>query len=87
MADGVDTQITADGKFSLSARYMLEGIDRSGMECRMFIENNGTSIDNCKPKIYTDSKELSFLENADLTAYVECVEEGVVVRIYGEIKM
>ena len=87
VADGVDTQITADGKFSLSARYMLEGIDRSGMECRMFIENNGTSIDNCKPKIYTDSKELSFLENADLTAYVECVEEGVVVRIYGEIKM
>ena len=85
VADGVDTQITADGKFSLSASYMLEGIDRSGMECRMFRENNGTSLDNCKPKIYTDSKALSFLESADLTSCVECVEEGVVVRIYGEI--
>ena len=82
IADGVDTQITAGGSFTLSARYMLEGTDRSGENCRLFIENNGTSLDNCVPKIYTDSKELAFLESARLTADVECVANGVVVRIY-----
>ncbi len=82
IADGIDTQITAGGKFTLSARYMLEGTDRSGEKCRLFIENNGTSLDNCTPKIYTDSKELAFLESARLTADVECVANGVVVRIY-----
>ena len=82
VADGIDTQITTADSFSLSARYMLEGTDRSGMNCRMFIENNGTSLDNCVPKIYTDSIELAFLEGAQLTADVECVENGVVVKIY-----
>jgi len=82
VADGIDTQITTTDGFSLSARYMLEGTDRSGKSCRLFIENNGTSLDNCVPKIYTDSEELAFLENAKLTADVECVENGVVVKIY-----
>lgn len=82
VADGVDTQITSADGFSLSARYMLEGTDRSGKQCRLFIENNGTSLDNCIPKIYTDSDELAFLEKARLTADVECVKNGVVVRIY-----
>ena len=82
VADGVDTQITTADSFSLSARYMLEGIDRTGKKCRMFIENNGTSLDNCVPKIHTDSEELAFLENSVLTAKVECVENGVIVKIY-----
>lgn len=82
IANGVDTQIITPNNFSLSARYMLEGIDRSGKKCRLFIENNGTSLDNCVPRIYTDSAELAFLENARLKAGVECVENGVVVRVY-----
>lgn len=82
VADGVDTQLTTRDGFSLSARYMLEGTDRSGNKCRVFIENNGTSLDNCRPKIYTDSKELAFLQNAELTASVECIENGVVVSIF-----
>lgn len=82
VADGIDTQITTADHFSLSARYMLEGTDRSGKPCRLFVENNGTSLDNCVPKIYTDSKELSFLENAKLASDVECVKNGVIVRIY-----
>ena len=82
VSDGVDTQITTVEGFSLSARYMLEGTDRKGERCRLFIENNGTSLDNCVPKIYTDSKELAFLENVKLAASVECVENGVVVKIY-----
>lgn len=82
VANGVDTQITTADGFTLSARYMLEGTDRSGKSCRMFIENNGTSLDNCIPKIHTDSQELAFLETARLKAEVECVENGVVVKIY-----
>ena len=82
VSDGVDTQITTKGSFSLSARYMLEGVDRSGRKCRLFIENNGTGLENCRPKICTDSEELSFLENAELKARVECVENGVIVRIF-----
>ncbi len=82
VAYGIDTQITTNERFSLSARYMLEGLDYNGKKCRIFIENNGTSLENCKPKIYTDSEKLLFLENAELTANVECVENGVIVYIY-----
>lgn len=49
---------------------------------RLFIENNGTSLDNCRPKIYTDSEALAFLENAELTAKVECTEKGVIIRVF-----
>lgn len=82
VADGVDTQVSTIDGFTLSARYMLEGTDRSGNKCKLFIENNGTSLENCKPKIYTDSEELAFLETAELMAKVECVENSVVVSIF-----
>lgn len=82
VTNGVDTQITTKTGFSFSARYMLEGFDLSGNKCRLFIENNGTSLENCRPKIYTDSRELAFLETAELKAKAECVEDRVVVSIY-----
>ena len=81
IANGVDTQITTKNGFSLSARYMLEGTDYNGKKCRLFIENNGTSLDDCRPKIYTDSEALAFLENAELAAKVEYIENGVSVSI------
>lgn len=83
ICNSVDTQIKKkDGSFSLSARYMMEGTDGSGNKCRLFIENNGTSMDDCKPKIYTDSAELSFLEKSELSATVDCEKNGVIIRIY-----
>lgn len=82
VGQSVDTQIARKDGFSLSARYMLEGTDFNGEKCRVFIENNGTSTDSCNPTVYTDSKALSFLEAAELSAVVECVEGGVIVRIY-----
>jgi len=82
VVNGFDKQVATADCFSLSARYMLEGTDRSGKSCRLFIENNGTSLDNCVPVIYTDSEELAFLESAKLKAEAECVENGVIVRIY-----
>ncbi len=80
--DGVDTQYITESSFTLSARYMLEGTDCGGKACRLYIENNGTSMDSCKPKIVTDSRELAFLETADLLARVEGGEGGVIVKIY-----
>ena len=82
VAEGIDTQIISDSSFSVSARYMLEGTDCLGEKCRLFIENNGSSFDNCVPKIYTDSKALAFLEAARLNAEVEGIEKGVIIRIY-----
>lgn len=82
--NGTDTQISKDGKFSLSARYLLEGTDCAGARCRLFIENVGASLDRCTPTIITDSRELAFLETAKLSSTVECVENGVIVRIFAE---
>lgn len=82
--NGTDTQLSKDGKFSLSARYLLEGTDCAGARCRLFIENVGTSLDNCTPAVITDSRELAFLETAKLSSAVECVENGVIVRIFAE---
>ncbi len=79
--NGIDTQKITKKGFSLSARYMLEGTDCSGKKCRVFIENNGTSLENCRPKIYTDSEVLAFLEEAALSANIRCVENGVIVQI------
>lgn len=80
--NGTDTQISNDGKFSLSARYLLEGTDCAGARCRLFIENVGTSLDRCTPTVITDSRELAFLETARLSSTVERTENGVIVRIF-----
>ena len=37
---GVDTQINVPEKGTLSARYMLEGKDNSGDNCKMYISND-----------------------------------------------
>lgn len=63
----IDTQIiNNDGSMTLSARYMLNGIDNAGTPCRLFIENNMVAGEPTYPKITTDSKQLRWLETADL---------------------
>ena len=58
---GMDTQKEWYGsRRQLSARYMLEGVDREGKKCRIFVENNGTAeadgfVRTTKPVIITDS--------------------------------
>lgn len=85
VCQGFDTQIIKNVIFLLSTRYMLEGTDRNGKKFRLVIENNGTSMDNCKPTIYTDSKALSFLESAELSSVAECAEDGVIIKVYMEM--
>ena len=80
---GVDTQkIGKDGKAFLSARYMLEGTDKSGQSCRIFIENQGSFDSGFKPLIVTDSALLSDWERANLYATVEGAPGGVLVRVF-----
>lgn len=86
----VDTQrIRQDGTVTLSARYMLEGTDREGQICHIFIENNanvGVGENTItKPDISTDSPDLKWLETAEL--YGELVtEDGQLVILIKESK-
>jgi len=86
---GVDTQIIgADGTGTLSARYILEGTDCEGADCRLFIENAGKLASGepiiTTPVIYTDSNALKWLENTVLTGTVMPAEGGVLVSIYAD---
>ncbi len=85
---GVDTQITSEGKTTLSARYMLEGTDNAGSPCHIFIENNGTFEEGkeltARPKVITDSESLNFLENTNLISKIEGTEGGVIIHIFEE---
>lgn len=82
---GVDTQkIPKGGRAFLSARYMLEGKDFEGRECRIFIENQGEDMNCCTPKVVTDSAALAELEDLPLKAVVTPSEGGVTVKVYKE---
>ena len=81
---GVDTQVIACGKVTLSARYMLEGRDADGNPCRIFIENQGSMEDGLRPSVVTDSPLLRDWEAACLRSTVEGAPGGVTVRIYRE---
>lgn len=81
---GVDTQYSSkDRPMLLSARYMLEGKDIDGNECRCFIENNGSFNNGFIPKIVTDSPALAEFEEAELKAEIATKENGVIVSIFG----
>ena len=84
---GVDTQrLGEDGRVKLSARYIMEGVDRNGQACRIFIENNGEIQSDGRivtsPCILTDSDTLKHLETAALTGTVEGAPDGVVIHIF-----
>ena len=80
---GVDTQMVyPDGSGTLSARYIVEGTDSKGNQCRLFIENNaklGSDQIVTDPQIITDSKELKWLENANLVGRIEHGEQLTIV--------
>ena len=80
---GCDTQkFGVAGSPAFSARYLLKGKDYAGQSCSIFIENNGSDFNNCKPRIVTNSKALAFLETSDLKATVTPVDGGVIVRVF-----
>lgn len=83
---GIDTQKfdIKSGECSLSARYMLQGTDKYGKACRIFIENSQHDENGWHPTLITDSEGLSEWERMPLTASVDGTENGVLVRIYKE---
>lgn len=90
LSGGVDTQrVDCSGKGTLSARYMLEGIDREGQPCKIFIENNaklGTEDSLTRPQIFTDSKCLKWLEQAVLVGRILFEKEQLIISIGTEEK-
>ena len=80
---GYDTQkITPDGKFMLSARYVLEGKDSSGNACRVFIENESREDGKIRPQITTDSPELAYLESETMYSEISPIPGGVIIKIF-----
>ncbi len=88
LSNSVDTQTIWPGQpWQVSARYILEGTDKDGNPCRMFVENNGGMTDNGEgiytiPRILTDSAALQWLEDADLYGRVEGKEDYISIKIF-----
>lgn len=83
IGSGCDTQkYPKNGEGTLSARYMLEGKDFTGADCRIFIENSNHDSDGWHPVIVTDSKALTDWEDIPLKADVTGAPGGVLVEIY-----
>lgn len=80
---GVDTQRYSQNGGSLSARYILEGTDCAGKQCKIFIENNGKFGDPfTTPKIITDSDTLKFLNTTPLKGKLDMADGKLTIRIY-----
>jgi len=86
---GVDTQrVEKDGRCFLSARYILEGTDKEGEPCRLFIENTACTNPGqemiTRPSIRTDSKALRWLETAQLSGRIDSFEDHIEIVILSE---
>lgn len=84
---GVDTQVEWPGQSrTLSARYILEGVDKEGQSCRIFVENNGIVKEegeiSTTPRILTDSEALSYLEQEELFGTITPTKKGVTIHIF-----
>ena len=79
---GVDTQRMDEiGAGTLSARYMIEGLDCKGNACKVFIENNAVLGNDTVPTIVTDSPELKWLETARLHGKIADTEGQLTIII------
>lgn len=80
--EGVDKQTYKNGqRIGIRAEYTLEGLDEAKERCSLRIVNQWGTKD-WHPVITTDSKRLSWLNDAELTAVLEGSSEGPTVRIF-----
>lgn len=84
MPGGVDTQfIRQDGTGTLSARYMMKGVDMKNTSCSMYIENFAKMGEQwTTPKILTDSENLKWMEQAVLKGKIASEEGKLVIYIF-----
>lgn len=87
---GVDTQtVDQNGVRHMSARYMLEGVDKNGEQCRIYIDNNGwfpgemTIPFKTIPTFFTDSKALaSYLHSNKFRTEGHPRPGGVTIKVF-----
>jgi hypothetical protein len=89
MPGAMDVQIVEkDGKGTVSARYVIKGIDSSLIPCKVYIENTGIIEQNGEmrttPKIVTDSEDLEWLQTAELHCGFAMEDDVFHVKIYSE---
>lgn len=78
MPGGVDTQITNSCQVRhMSARYLLSGKDRTGTDCKIFVENDGWFTNGEKPRPFRTVPKF-MTDSADLASYLHSN------RFYGE---
>ncbi|MCH5253365.1 MAG: alpha/beta hydrolase [Lachnospiraceae bacterium] len=73
----------ASGQEKVRAEYTLEGLDIQGEKCSIHIVNQWGG-EEWKPVAETDSKALTWLNHADLTAVLEGGDGGPTVRIFAD---
>lgn len=82
---GVDTQTQwGENPYCLSARYMIDGTDYTGKQCRIFVENNGVFEEGefrTKPVMMTDSEALAFLQELPMRGRVETIDDQLTILI------
>jgi len=74
----VDTRLRFPGQVeALSARYILEGTDKDGNPCRIYVENNGIDDNGMvtEPTIITDCPDYAWIETAPLHGTVSWVPQ------------
>jgi len=87
---GVDTQtVNQNGVRHMSARYMLEGVDKTGEACRIYIDNNGWFPDKMDmpfktiPTFFTDSKTLApYLHSNRFRTEGHPRKGGVTIKVF-----
>lgn len=87
---GVDVQtVDRNGVRHMSARYMLEGTDKSGRPCRIYVDNNGWFSGEMAmpfktiPTFRTDSPVLAeYLHRNTFRTEGHPREGGVVIKVF-----
>jgi hypothetical protein len=87
---GVDTQIVdQNGIRHMSARYMLEGVDKNGEQCRIYVDNNGWFCGEMVmpfktiPTFFTDSKALAiYLHSNKFRTEGHPRQGGVTIKVF-----
>jgi len=87
---GVDTQtVDQNGVRHMSARYMLEGVDARGQQCRIYIDNNGWFTGPMSlpfktiPTLMTDSPTLAdYLHRNRFRTEGHSHPGGVIIKVF-----
>lgn len=80
---GCDVQTKGADGVSLSARYVLRGVDRAGKECRIYIDNEASPNEEyTRPTVYTNSEELKPFEALPLRGRITPINGALKIEIF-----